>query len=611
MTRKTLRIAVGLSGGVDSSVTALLLKHCVHSPLDVQALLRFGHRDAPPPSLRQLQRAVDMRLPCHQLLPAAPPFPSTVAESEVLQPRIEYRPFFMQNWSGEVQSSSWCAAARADYEDAERVSRALHLLPMDRALPVLNFSAEYIDQCFNTMVEAYAAGSTLNVDILCNSRIKFGVLWETLACTAPGGGSGGVDYIATGHYARTLRYPGDVNGGTPVRQAALLLRPSTAGHDLNDQTVFLSRVAPAALASALFPLGHLLTSKEDVRALARHFFRPLGIGDIAAKKTSTGLCFVGSPAALSCSSGKDSVPSCTSRFASFLNEYMAPPSSPPEGSPAALDSTAPSVQTILRDITTGETLPLRYFDGEGDKTASATAAMSGRLPRLGNALREDYPHRYPSFCFTIGQRLRCRRVLPNKKVTWQHYYVCSKIPHFPTTPPPPGHVVPQLLNELHLVPRWNHPLLYASAITMTDVVLHVSLSVLPQVSCHLLNSSQRILRCWCCTRHQEPLTPASVCWRAADEKDMKDEAGSGLRIARASVALDKPIRAITPGQAVVMYIPLADLRLHNVTRSGTTPDAPAGTPPPLQQPHDTDSASPPPNELCLVGCGWIEKGDDK
>jgi len=93
----------------------------------------------------------------------------------------------------------------------------------------------------------YAAGRTPSPCLLCNERVKFGVLLDWAARL-------GIDRVATGHYARLERD----EGGRPV-----LAR----GEDPDkDQSYFLAGLEPAQLARALFPVGHL--RKPEVRALA-------------------------------------------------------------------------------------------------------------------------------------------------------------------------------------------------------------------------------------------------------------------------------------------------------------------------------------------------------
>lgn len=196
-----MKIAIGLSGGVDSSVSAYLLKQQGHEVIGI----------------------------------------------------------FMKNWE-EDDTDTYCSAAQ-DREDAESVARQL-----DIPFHTINFAAEYWDHVFEYFLAEYQAGRTPNPDILCNKEIKFKAFLHYAQKL-------GADKIATGHYARVCEEDGQT----------LLLK----GIDLNkDQSYFLYALQQAQLAHAVFPVGDLL--KPDVRKIAAE----QGFGN-AAKKDSTGICFIG------------------------------------------------------------------------------------------------------------------------------------------------------------------------------------------------------------------------------------------------------------------------------------------------------------------------------
>ena len=195
-----MRVTVGMSGGVDSSVAALLLQ-------------RAGH---------------------------------------------EVSGLFMQNWEDDAESG---CRADADRKDALAVCAKLGIPFRDT-----NFAAEYRDRVFAHFLDEYRAGRTPNPDVLCNREIKFG---SFLAAAR----AAGAEKIATGHYARVVRVGGRWK----------LLRAADSG---KDQTYFLHALDQDQLGAVLFPLGDL--QKADVRRLARE----AGLS-VAAKKDSTGICFIG------------------------------------------------------------------------------------------------------------------------------------------------------------------------------------------------------------------------------------------------------------------------------------------------------------------------------
>lgn len=432
---------------------------------DVAALERFGSSDAPPPPLPLLRDAVDACVPLHCLLrPQQHQRHAPLAASS--DAPVELSAFFMRNWHDDNAASGWCVRTQADYDDAQAVAAALQLLPEaggGAALPVHDFAREYAEQCFQRMLDAYAAGQSLNVDVLCNSKIKFGALPEVLRRAH--GGTGTV-LLATGHYARTWRPPASGAAAGAAADTALLLRPCTVGHDLNDQTVFLARVPPTVLARALFPLGHLFTTKADMRALARHAFPPSGAAAAAArvaeKKTSTGICFVGPPQRHKAGAAA-STASCTAHFADFLNEYLPPP--PPPSAAAA-----PPHRTVFREAATRAELTV----------VPPTAAAAPRSACAVAALRGDYPGYLPAYAVTLGQRVHLEpcadadsaRGVSTRAAT---YYVAEKV----LLPAPPASTsAVRLLAEVRVVPRWDDPLLFASCVTVSALRWWLPASVL-------------------------------------------------------------------------------------------------------------------------------------
>ncbi|VFP87672.1 tRNA-specific 2-thiouridylase MnmA [Candidatus Erwinia haradaeae] len=79
---------------------------------------------------------------------------------------------FMCNWE-ELESSSDCCSIEKDLSDTEIVCDQLGI-----ALHTMNFSAEYWDNVFLYFLKEYKMGRTPNPDILCNKEIKFKAFLE-------------------------------------------------------------------------------------------------------------------------------------------------------------------------------------------------------------------------------------------------------------------------------------------------------------------------------------------------------------------------------------------------------------------------------------------------
>jgi tRNA-specific 2-thiouridylase len=169
---------------------------------------------------------------------------------------------FMKNWEDD-DTDEYCTS-RVDLVDAASVADVLGI-----ELEAVNFAAEYRERVFAHFLREYEAGRTPNPDVLCNSEIKFRAFLDHARKL-------GADAIATGHYARVRRAPGN-----PARVELLKADDAT-----KDQSYFLHRLTQEQLAPAMFPLGEM--KKRDVRRIAREQGIPTW-----AKKDSTGICFIG------------------------------------------------------------------------------------------------------------------------------------------------------------------------------------------------------------------------------------------------------------------------------------------------------------------------------
>lgn len=135
-------------------------------------------------------------------------------------------------------------------------------------------------------LDAYSKGLTPNPCILCNRHVKFPVILEEAR-------KRGIDFIATGHYARIERSEGPPGG-------ALLKTGIDPG---KDQSYVLYMLNEEELDALVLPLGRYM--KTDVRRLAHELGLPA-----AKRPESQEICFVGD-----------------GRYADFVVEALPPPES--------------------------------------------------------------------------------------------------------------------------------------------------------------------------------------------------------------------------------------------------------------------------------------------
>lgn len=144
-TSKKLKICVGMSGGVDSSVAAALLKAQGHEVIGVY--MKNWNTESP-----------------------------TLGEHTL--EKDEYR-----------MDCPWYD----DYLDAKRVAIAL-----DIPFHLWDFREAYKKKVFDYFIAEFAKGRTPNPDVYCNSLVKFDDFQQRALAELD------VDYVATGHYAKLV-----------------------------------------------------------------------------------------------------------------------------------------------------------------------------------------------------------------------------------------------------------------------------------------------------------------------------------------------------------------------------------------------------------------------
>lgn len=151
------------------------------------------------------------------------------------------------------------------YDDSELSSA--RALCEARSVPhrALSLEKEFFDAVIGDFIASYEQGDTPNPCVVCNKKMKFGLLAEYAF-------SQGADMFATGHYVRMA----ELNGRRVIKKA---LCPE------KDQSYVLWSLTQEQLARFIAPLGEY--SKSEVRELARELVLPM-----SEKKDSQDICFI-------------------------------------------------------------------------------------------------------------------------------------------------------------------------------------------------------------------------------------------------------------------------------------------------------------------------------
>ncbi len=126
---------------------------------------------------------------------------SAVVAKLLVDQNYQVEAFFMRNWDStanlelnNILTEDEICQQEEDYNDAKKVADQLNI-----KLHRVNFVKEYWDYVFEVFLKEIKLGMTPNPDILCNRHIKFDEMIKYIEKNHPE-----FKYIATGHYAKII-----------------------------------------------------------------------------------------------------------------------------------------------------------------------------------------------------------------------------------------------------------------------------------------------------------------------------------------------------------------------------------------------------------------------
>jgi len=200
---------------------------------------------------------------------------SSVAAALLKKQGFDVVGVFMRFWKEGRSGRNTCCSAGAE-QAARNVAAKLGI-----PFYILRLEKEFKKEVVDYFLKETTIGRTPNPCIVCNKKIKFGLMMEKAL-------SIGVDFVATGHYARLQRKIRNQKSEILNKSKILNFKSQTKlfkGKDSNkDQSYFLYTLMQKQLNRVIFPLGDY--TKEKVYQMAKKWRLPFRQGE------SFDLCFV-------------------------------------------------------------------------------------------------------------------------------------------------------------------------------------------------------------------------------------------------------------------------------------------------------------------------------
>jgi tRNA-specific 2-thiouridylase len=186
---------------------------------------------------------------------------SSVAAALLKEQGYEVIGLTMHHWDVSAQEDLAAdSCSNSAVTEARKVAEQLNI-----PFHSVNFEADFRQQIITPFCQEYLSGRTPNPCVVCNKKIKFGLLLEKALQL-------GADYMATGHYVSLAQADNNIF----IRRGR--------DHE-KDQSYFLFPLSQQQLSQCLFPLGDL--NKQQVREQAKRFNL-----QVAEKAESQDICFI-------------------------------------------------------------------------------------------------------------------------------------------------------------------------------------------------------------------------------------------------------------------------------------------------------------------------------